>query len=212
LKDAGIERRLREDAEALARAVDAIDVAEFTRRVLASLDASASVDAGASAVPGRPSGVAGHQPGSLAAAEADDGDLLREGQQREEIARELDACAAAARGGDAAAARRVAELLELAECDDQAAAWWRHAAMLGDPDAIDYVQEVLGQDPYPSTKNHEEGANGTTTVDILFSTMDVLITSHHHTGVNISDAASGGMPAACREAFRRGKGENDQDG
>jgi hypothetical protein len=44
---------------------------------------------------------------------------------------------------DPAAARRAAELCELAERFDHAQAWWRYAAHIGDPDAIDYVEHVL---------------------------------------------------------------------
>jgi hypothetical protein len=65
---------------------------------------------------------------------------------------EMAACIRAAEGGNAppswphhraAAARRVAELLELAGADQAAVPWWRRAADLGDPDAIDYVAEIL---------------------------------------------------------------------
>ena len=57
----GIEESLRIDADALAREVNAIDEAAVLRRVFASLDASATVDVGASA-PGRPEGRPGRAP------------------------------------------------------------------------------------------------------------------------------------------------------
>lgn len=52
-----------------------------------------------------------------------------------------------AAAGDPAAARRVAELLELAGLDDLAPDWWHVAAALGDPDAADYVEGILNQTP-----------------------------------------------------------------
>jgi hypothetical protein len=45
--------------------------------------------------------------------------------------------------GDPRSARRVAELYELHEDDENARTWWHVAAGLGDPDAIDYVKEIL---------------------------------------------------------------------
>jgi len=44
---------------------------------------------------------------------------------------------------DASSARRAAELFELIEDDENAKVWWHRAANLGDPDAIDYVREIL---------------------------------------------------------------------
>jgi hypothetical protein len=54
---------------------------------------------------------------------------------------ELAHCRQLAEKGDAASARRVAELLELTHQDTEAAAWWHRAANAGDQDAILYVQE-----------------------------------------------------------------------
>jgi folylpolyglutamate synthase/dihydropteroate synthase len=45
--------------------------------------------------------------------------------------------------GEPGSARRVAELLELTNRNDEAAKWWHRAADLGDEDAIDYVREFL---------------------------------------------------------------------
>ncbi|WP_037306943.1 hypothetical protein [Amycolatopsis orientalis] len=59
--------------------------------------------------------------------------------------KELDQLQEQARGGDAASARRAAELHELLDDMNTAATWWRLAAKLGDPDAEDYVREILGQ-------------------------------------------------------------------
>lgn len=42
-----------------------------------------------------------------------------------------------------AVARRLAELHELSGDDTEAEHWWRQAAELGDPDAIDYVTHIL---------------------------------------------------------------------
>lgn len=54
---------------------------------------------------------------------------------------ELSHCRQLAEEGDAASARRVAELLELTHQGTEAAAWWHRAANAGDQDAILYVQE-----------------------------------------------------------------------
>lgn len=45
---------------------------------------------------------------------------------------------------DPIAARRLAELYELQDDFAKASEAWRHAAALGDPDAIEWVQQVLG--------------------------------------------------------------------
>jgi hypothetical protein len=50
-----------------------------------------------------------------------------------------------AEGGDAASARRVAELYELLDQIDTANTWWRRAAELGDPDAVEYVRVILSR-------------------------------------------------------------------
>jgi hypothetical protein len=60
-------------------------------------------------------------------------------QVRSEIAfHQLQAAA-----GDAAAARRVAELCELINSHEDAAAWWHRAAELGDANAEAYVRYTL---------------------------------------------------------------------
>lgn len=56
--------------------------------------------------------------------------------------KELARCRQLAGEGDAASARRVAELLELMNRNTEAVAWWHHAADAGDKDAILYVQEL----------------------------------------------------------------------
>jgi len=56
---------------------------------------------------------------------------------------ELAACVKYGMEGDAQEARRAAELYELINDFAQAKLWWRRAASLGDPDAIDYVRLVL---------------------------------------------------------------------
>lgn len=56
---------------------------------------------------------------------------------------ELTQCIARANDGDAAAARRVAELYELHEDLGLAQTWWRKAAEMGDPDAKNYVAIIL---------------------------------------------------------------------
>lgn len=62
---------------------------------------------------------------------------------RDDIRRELEQCEQAGAHGDAAAARRAAELYELTGDSETAGTWWHTAAALGDPDAVDYVQGIL---------------------------------------------------------------------
>ena len=50
-----------------------------------------------------------------------------------------------AEGGDAASARRVAELYELLDQIDTANTWWLRAAEMGDPDAVEYVRVILSR-------------------------------------------------------------------
>jgi hypothetical protein len=155
--EVGIEESLRIDADALAREVNAIDEAAVVRRVFASLDALANVDVGAS-VPGRPVGAAGPRPGDQpdateATGESSDSDLDDDAERSPGLSgltSELRRCVRGAEAGDPSSARRVAELLELAGQDADAAAWWYLAADLGDPDAIDYVSEILDRDSPPS--------------------------------------------------------------
>jgi hypothetical protein len=72
-------------------------------------------------------------------------------------------CIGLAEEGDPSSARRAAELFELAGFDTEAAAWWRRAAELGDPDAIDYVEGILHGDQSPSTGSYPpDGGNGLT--------------------------------------------------
>lgn len=72
----------------------------------------------------------------------------------EHVERELRQSIADAERGVPTAARRAAELLELIDRDSDAAAMWRYAAELGEPDAIDYVGEfVRGDTILSSTPN-----------------------------------------------------------
>lgn len=155
----GIEESLRMDADALAREVNAIDEAAVLRRVFASLDVPATVDVGAS-VPGRPVRAAGPCPGSQPAAaeatgESSDSEVDHHADDAERspvlsgFPREVRRCIRDAEAGDPSSARRVAELLELAGHDSEAAVWWHLAAKLGDLDAIDYVRDILDGDSLP---------------------------------------------------------------
>jgi hypothetical protein len=60
-------------------------------------------------------------------------------------ASEMSACRARADLGDARSARRLAELLELADQHVEAGAWWHRAADLGDQDAVAYLLEVCNR-------------------------------------------------------------------
>jgi len=156
--------RLRADSQALDREVDALDVASLTRTVIVSIRALTDADAGAS-VPGRPHGAAGPLPGSAGYSGKEANDEFLRGQQKEvhaaEISDELHRCVRCAVAGDPSSARRVAELLEVAGFDELAALWWGRAAELGDPDAADYLEEILGKDSSTSVNNprseHDEG-------------------------------------------------------
>ena len=64
---------------------------------------------------------------------------------REWVGPELERLKEQAEGGDACSARRVAELFELINDLDQANDWWYRAARLGDLDAVEYVQVILGR-------------------------------------------------------------------
>jgi len=60
-------------------------------------------------------------------------------------ARELEIVVQDAHRGDASAARRAAELLELLCREQEAVEWWHRAAAAGDPDAALYVRRFLTQ-------------------------------------------------------------------
>ncbi|MFI6031645.1 hypothetical protein [Amycolatopsis magusensis] len=50
-----------------------------------------------------------------------------------------------AQEGDGASARRVAEILDLVQPgSSEISTWWRRAAELQDPDALDYVEHFIG--------------------------------------------------------------------
>lgn len=63
----------------------------------------------------------------------------------EQVQREIAFHVLHAAVGDAAAARRVAELCELIDTHEEAAAWWHRAAELGDGDAEAYVRHILAR-------------------------------------------------------------------
>lgn len=65
------------------------------------------------------------------------------GPVEDDLVEELTLCRQQAEEGDAASARRVAEILEIQDKVDDAAAWWQRAAAGGDPDAQLYVRDVL---------------------------------------------------------------------
>lgn len=57
--------------------------------------------------------------------------------------------------GNAEAARRCAELFELANDETGARPYWRYAAALGDEDARDYVESIL-QEPTPVAMERDD--------------------------------------------------------
>lgn len=63
-----------------------------------------------------------------------------------QVDREIECYLQMAHGGDAQAARRLAELLELAHNEEEATVWWRRAAKLGDADAAAYVKYILDRE------------------------------------------------------------------
>lgn len=126
----GVDRLFDDDAKALTRQMSVIDSEAHLRSILAALDAddaaqdSAHTEASAGRTP------TGRAPASRPDAEQfgtwPDGELTQ--------------CLRLAKEGDAASARRVAELLELKDDDTGAATWWKRAAAAGDPDATIYLE------------------------------------------------------------------------
>jgi hypothetical protein len=126
----GVDRLFDDDARALTRQMSTIDSEAHLRSILAALDAddaaqdSADTEASAYRTP------AGQAPAYRPDAE----------QFGTWPDSELTQCLRQATEGDAASARRVAELLELKDQDTEAATWWNRAAAAGDPDATIYIE------------------------------------------------------------------------
>lgn len=116
------------DLEALTRRASITDKEAHLRRIFVALNADDTEQDSATEVPARHP--AGRDPVSRPAE-----------QPGTWPDNELAHCRQLAEKGDAASARRVAELLELTHQDTEAAAWWHRAANAGDKDAILYVQE-----------------------------------------------------------------------
>jgi hypothetical protein len=117
------------DLEALTRRASITDKEAHLRRIFVALNADdTEQDSDATGPPARQ--VAGREARSRPAE-----------QPGTWPDNELAHCRQLAEEGDAASARRVAELLELTHQDTEAAVWWHRAADAGDPDAILYVQE-----------------------------------------------------------------------
>ncbi|MEV0035214.1 hypothetical protein [Streptomyces sp. NPDC050804] len=127
---------LRQDARVLARSLTGLGHADAAAAADEALDQVYSVFRGAWDREGRCEATA-PVPGwglsekeEAAAVLAGDHDVLDEYKRHAEQ-------------GDAGAARRVAELLEVVDEVAKAEQWWRLAADLGDPDAIDYVDDFV---------------------------------------------------------------------
>jgi hypothetical protein len=123
----GVDRLFDEDARALTRQMSTIDSAAHLRSILAALDADDTQDSADTR------GSAGRDPAGRSPAARPDAEQFWPDN-------ELAQCLEQAEKGDATSARRVAELLELKDQDEAAAAWWHRAAAAGDPDAIIYIK------------------------------------------------------------------------
>jgi hypothetical protein len=139
-----VEWRLRQYAQSLGHTVhteqhrlpwDRIDV--ITRQVFAKTDRSEE-----DAVAGRPCGAVPEIPvgpaGPSLAPESGPDDQHALTLTRED---RLHYYRTFAEKGEATSARRVAEILEFLGRADESEAWWRHAARLGDPDAIACLED-----------------------------------------------------------------------
>jgi hypothetical protein len=118
---------LASDAGAVAREVSGIDPEAHLAKVLDALGAVETPDA---------TGCSARLRAGLAPALGDQAD-----RPEVRLEDEFTACLRQAEEGDPASTRRVAELLELNERTQEAAAWWCRAAKAGDRDAIAYLQE-----------------------------------------------------------------------
>jgi hypothetical protein len=114
------------NVEALTRCASPTEREAHLRAIFAALDAKDAQDAA----------------GSPTCQIAGRGPVSRPTEQRDD---DLDHCVKQAEKGDSGSARRVAELLELNNRNDEAVTWWHRAADLGDEDAIDYIKEFLSK-------------------------------------------------------------------
>ena len=121
-----VDDRLDTDAQILARELASFDISGALRQLFALV--RDETEGSSEALAGRGVAAGSAQPG-------------HGGQGW--VERELALYYQCARGGNAAATRRVAELLDLLDREEEAVAWWHRATAAGDPDAVDYVREFL---------------------------------------------------------------------
>ncbi len=93
-----------------------------------------------------PANTAGHPVSKLTASPSEQTEGAADDIDPRQVQREIAFHHLHAAAGDAAAARRVAELYELINSHEDATAWWHRAAELGDPDAEAYVRHILTPD------------------------------------------------------------------
>jgi hypothetical protein len=151
-----VEWRLRQYAQALARKVNTIDQDDLRRRT-PSCNCAEEVSEGTSNLASR---VGCHLAADRDRPGLDDGpdELLA---QTLELEQELLYYQQYAEKGHAASALRAAELLELLDRTEEAAAWWYRAAAMSDPDAIAYVQHIpIAGTVNPSRVDEEQLSRG----------------------------------------------------
>lgn len=125
----GVDRLFDDDARALTRQMSSMDSEAHLRSIIAALDADDAAQGLETEVS------AGRDPTSRTPVSRPAAEQFGTWPDSE-----LTQCLPQARQGDAASARRVAELLELTDQATAAAAWWHRAAAAGDSDAIIYIE------------------------------------------------------------------------
>lgn len=128
-----VDDRLDADAEILARELASFDISGALRQLFALV--RDETEGSSEALAGRGVAAGSAQPRHGEAQPGHGGQGW--------VERELALYYQCARGGNAAATRRVAELLDLLDREEEAVAWWHRATAAGDPDAVDYVREFL---------------------------------------------------------------------
>jgi hypothetical protein len=139
-----VERRLRQRAQTVTRQLQEIDQEALLAKIQAAVQADGDAVSDVEQISREGScPQVGALPGCSSEDGEDEGNLIFGFPGGFE--QELHCHQQLAEKGDASSARRIAELWGLLDREDEAAAWWHRAAELGDPDAVDYVQEYLAE-------------------------------------------------------------------